>query len=86
MGIFGSSIVMSQLDYNGHTDLSYGIYDTFIVSFSRYAEFKRIMNERPIDERSRIVARAFVDHYTVYYADEYGLPSKWKIESDVHDN
>lgn len=82
MGFFGSTLIMSQVQYHGHDDLSYGIYDTFIVSFSRYSEFKRIMSERPLDERSKIVARSFVDHNTVYYADEYGRASKWFIEDE----
>jgi hypothetical protein len=71
---------MTEVPYNGHTDLSYQIYDTFVVSFSRYAEFKRLMADRPYDERSRIIGGSFVDHKTVYYADEYGLVTKYEIE------
>jgi hypothetical protein len=82
MGFFGDTIVLRQLDYNGHQNTSYGIYDTFIVSFSRYSEFKRIMTQRPIDERSKIVARSFVAHDIVFYADEKGAVSKHQIEAE----
>jgi hypothetical protein len=82
MANFHLEITMVQIPYQGSTKIHYGIYDTFIVSFSRYAQFKQLMNERPIDERSRIVARSFVDHNTVFYADEGGWASKWTIEGD----
>lgn len=79
MGFFGG--FMRPVDYHGHENVSYGLYDTLVVSFSRYEEFKRLIAEEyPVDERCRLIASMVVSHSDAYYCDEYGAVSKWKIE------
>jgi hypothetical protein len=73
---------LSEVEYGGAMRTDYGIYDTFIVSFSRYSEFKRLMHDKPFDERSKIVARVYMGHNTVYYADMNGFISKYQIEDE----
>ncbi len=80
MGIFGR--LMSQVEYKGYSDLSYGLYDTLVVSFSRYQEFKRLMATKPPDERSRVIASVCVAHKDVYYCDNEGTVTKYLIEGD----
>lgn len=80
MGFFRHTV--RQLQYNGHENMSYGLYDTLLVSFSRYAEFRRIEAGKPLDERTRVIARTFIGHNEVFYADEYGCVSKFEIIGD----
>lgn len=80
MGIFGRTLI--EAEFNGYNGVDYGIYDTLLVSYSRYSEFKRLMLKKPVDERSKVVASIAIGHGTVYYADSYGFITKWKIEDD----
>jgi hypothetical protein len=80
MGIFGRTLV--ETEYNGYHGVDYGVYDTLFVSYSRYSEIKRLMQERPFEERSKVVPSVAVGHFVAYYADSYGNVTKWKIEAD----
>lgn len=72
---------MRPVQYSGYENVSYGLYDTLVVSFSRYEEIKRLVNEEyPIDERPRVICSTVVSHSDAYYCDEYGAVSKWKFE------
>lgn len=61
----------------------HGLYDTLLVSFSRYGEFKYLMSQKPPDERFRIVASVCVSHTEAFYCDEFGQVTKWTIEDDL---
>lgn len=72
---------MRPVDYNGYQNVSYGLYDTLIVSLSRYHEIKRLIAEEyPIDERPKVIGSTVVSHSDAYYCDEYGAVSKWKFD------
>lgn len=79
MGIFGN--FMTQVEYHGWQGISYGLYDTLVVSFSRFEEIKRLVDEEfPVDERPRVIGSLAVSHSDAFYCDEYGSVSKWKFE------
>ena len=79
MGIFGRFMIPSAYDGNQ----LHGLYDTLLVSFSRYGEFKRLMAAKPPDERFRIVASIAVSHSEAFYCDEFGQVTKWTIEDGL---
>jgi hypothetical protein len=73
---------MRQVEFNGYHNVSYGLFDTFVVSFSRYDEVRRIENEKPVDARSRVIASMAVSHSNIFYCDEYGAVTKFEIRGD----
>ncbi len=80
LGIFGRTLI--EVQYRGYLGVDYGIYDTLLVSYSRYLEFKRLMLQKPIDERSKILPSIAVGHNLVFYTDNQGHVTKYLIEGD----
>ncbi len=74
--------ILVEKVYQGHVGCDYGIYDTLLVSYSRYDEFRRLMLEKAPDERSKVIASVVVGHFDVYYADSVGRVTKYAIEGD----
>lgn len=75
-------LIMQEVLMNVERDRTYGLYDTLVVSHSRVAEFKRLMSEKPFDERATILGSSVVGHSFIYYCDENGRVTKYFIEGD----
>ncbi|MEZ0209213.1 MAG: hypothetical protein ACAH17_03510 [Candidatus Paceibacterota bacterium] len=80
MAFFGNFV--REVEYNGHLNVNYGLYDTLLVSYSRFQEFRNLMLQRPPDERSNILASMHVSHNEAFYADSNGAVTKWKIDDE----
>ena len=77
MGIFGNPVV--EKTGLGKYAAQCG---TLYCSHLRFEEFKRLILQKPIDERLKIVASLVVPHNRVYYVDEFGNLAVYKIEGD----
>ncbi len=67
-----------QITYKIYDDL----VDTIICSHTRAEELRRLMNEKPFEERSTILPSDAVNHNTIYYVDMRGWAYRYFIEED----